>query len=433
MNQDTKILCYRKAYQMLKNNPEVKNLNYPETKQHLEFFADIADYKIEYCLRLKNDFLIIRAIKKYDGYSDSELTAIGQKETNGNNIRFTAYNEQLVYQIALPFVGISDEDAKAMIDKETENFFKFIMELSNIPFQNSVDCERVETEQEQELPKKKKSFSKPKIKRHIFSSHKKENDTMDKQFVNPEESGNLSENSEKISYELPEEDDLDKEQVSSKPTIIPIENKDNQISYELPDIEEPTEVIELQESTVINDTESTQDFEKNMDEEIKEPENTGLKTNIVEEPAISRNPQPIVPEEPSITTNKTIDAALQTTDYILDEPISDEQSVDKKDDKEDISDSSKTQDLLKEIDQRRSELEWISQKRKENREKEQELLKFEEELLFQRNAFETEKINLSKKTEVLRKQEEELEQKRNAFRSEKAEFVKERKTKPESK
>lgn len=129
MIQETKIECYRKAYQKCKEMDHVTNLGYPEEKKNLEFSCQIGDIEVEYNLRLRTDFLTIKGAKRYPNEPDSYLTEIGQRLTEGRGFQFTAYSETIVFQLALPLVGIADEDAKRTINEQTDKFLDFLHEI----------------------------------------------------------------------------------------------------------------------------------------------------------------------------------------------------------------------------------------------------------------------------------------------------------------
>lgn len=153
MNQDTKIECYRKAYQTLKPMEGVRNLGYPEEKKDLEFYCDIGQFHVNYNLRLNRDFITIRAGKLYKGKSDEELDQIGRELSEGQSFYYTGYDEKLYLQLSLPMAGISDEAARARIDQETIQFFHFLMDVEGVSMEEVPETEEAEEAAEEEQPK----------------------------------------------------------------------------------------------------------------------------------------------------------------------------------------------------------------------------------------------------------------------------------------
>lgn len=129
MFQETKVECYRNAYQKCKEMDCVTNLGYPEEKKNLEFSCNIGDIEVEYNLRLRTDLFTLKGAKRYPNEPDSHLTEIGQRLTEGRGFQFTAYSETIVFQVALPLVGIADEDAKRTIIEQTDKFIDFLHEI----------------------------------------------------------------------------------------------------------------------------------------------------------------------------------------------------------------------------------------------------------------------------------------------------------------
>lgn len=158
MNQESKIECYRKAYQTLKQMAGVRNLGYPEEKKDLEFSCDIGRFHINYNLRLNIDFITIRAGKVYKGKTDEELDQIGRELSEGQTFSYTGYDQKLYLQLSLPMAGIADEDAKKRIDEETLKFFQFLMETEGVSLE---EAEEVIEEDEPEEEKPSGVFTEP--------------------------------------------------------------------------------------------------------------------------------------------------------------------------------------------------------------------------------------------------------------------------------
>ena len=161
MNQETKIECYRKAYQTLKQMEGVRNLGYPDEKKDLEFYCDIGRFHVNYNLRMNRDFITIRAGKSYKGKTDEELDQIGRELSNGQSFYYTGYDEKLYLQLSLPMAGISDEAARTRIDQETVRFFHFLMDVEGVSMEEVPETEEPEEEPPMEEGRTKGVFPEP--------------------------------------------------------------------------------------------------------------------------------------------------------------------------------------------------------------------------------------------------------------------------------
>lgn len=161
MNQDTKIECYRKAYQTLKPMEGVRNLGYPEEKKDLEFYCDIGRFHVNYNLRLNRDFITIRAGKLYKGKTDEELDQIGRELSEGQSFYYTGYDEKLYLQLSLPMAGISDEAARTRVDEETIRFFHFLMDVEGVSMEEVPETEEQEPEAQEKGESRQGVFTEP--------------------------------------------------------------------------------------------------------------------------------------------------------------------------------------------------------------------------------------------------------------------------------
>lgn len=149
MTQESKVECYRKAYQDLKQMRGVRNLGYPDEKKDLEFFCDIGNFHVTYNLRLSIDFITIRAGKIFKNKTDEELNEIGMALSEGQSFSYTGYDNKLFLQLSLPMAGIADEDAKKRIDDETQNFFRFLIEEEGVSVESIAEYQSDEPEEEE--------------------------------------------------------------------------------------------------------------------------------------------------------------------------------------------------------------------------------------------------------------------------------------------
>ena len=128
MNQELKIKCYRNAYATLGKEKLIKNLARPEKQEDLELECDIEDIHISYCLRLKTDLLTIKSSRHYPDAEDEYLEKIARDTTRGTNVRATFYDEKVIFNLARPFVGLTDAEAETVVNDTLNEFITFILE-----------------------------------------------------------------------------------------------------------------------------------------------------------------------------------------------------------------------------------------------------------------------------------------------------------------
>lgn len=131
MKQESKILCYQKAYNLLKKMDHITDLKYPEQKKNLEFSCQIGDIETIYNMRLRTDLLTIRGIKKYPGLTDSQLTEIAKEILENEEYMYTAYNEMIIYQLSLTIASMTDKEAIALVNEKTEKFVSFLDQIAD--------------------------------------------------------------------------------------------------------------------------------------------------------------------------------------------------------------------------------------------------------------------------------------------------------------
>ncbi len=145
MQLESKKSCYQIAEQLVKELDNVTFISGSDNDRNLEFVCMIGDIEVDYNFRVRTDLLTIRGTKKYSGLSDSELTAMAQEILKDEKFGFTAYNENIIFQMSIPTLDMPEEDAIKHVNDETQSFIRFIARIVDINQKDSEDNVRVQS------------------------------------------------------------------------------------------------------------------------------------------------------------------------------------------------------------------------------------------------------------------------------------------------
>lgn len=278
MQSEAKVSCYQELYTKLKEADTLSNFGWPSEKEHLDFYFNAGNTKINFRIFSNKDLMQLR--------SETIRTEQSEKENieKARNISHdfygvfgTAYDNKIILSLSVPFPSISDDAAKQLIIDKTNYFINMILSQLEEDFVNRLKKEKEEAERlaaEEEKNKKKKLNFFP-IRKNIPASIKEKEENheyentpeLDKSDTiitetQIEEYKNSPDISDVIPSEnLPEIKNGIEEEVTDEKIDV-LSEKDTSSHFEESVIEESS-----QDSTVVN----TQEAEEKREEEICEP------------------------------------------------------------------------------------------------------------------------------------------------------------------
>lgn len=128
MKDNTKIGCYRDAYNALKAMEGLKNFRWPKEKEHLDFSCVAGDTLIKFRLFTDKDLLQLRAEQQCANQNDEDNgKRISEIAGLHEGMFGTAYDGKAILNMSVPFVSVSDMDAKALVMEKTKEFAQTVI------------------------------------------------------------------------------------------------------------------------------------------------------------------------------------------------------------------------------------------------------------------------------------------------------------------
>ena len=377
MTQEAKVEAYKKVYALMKEEPGVSNLGYPEEKQDFEFFATInQSIRFNYILRAKIDLLTLRAEWETRDIKDEDLNQMARDIASGyDGMMGTAYNGKLVLMFNMPLNGRIDKDALSAIEKKTLEFVRFVKTEIEKKLGSANDA----VVSENKTPKIPEVSFDDEEQEYEEPDEFEENDVAESdEFEDHEQSDTMEADS--LEDEAEEEYDV---------SALEIETE----AYEPEEFEPETTGYDSEDDAPEDYNPEVSDFEESADEGYFDDEQVEYPMEGEEENTISNTA-----DDSAETESVTLELPMQTTD-VQEFYASLNQSLRDKQDQLSFKES-----LLNEKDA------LFEQKEKEMRTRSAELLQKEQDIENARREADARLEEIQAEEETLSKRKEELEQ-----------------------
>ena len=128
MDIQTKVNSHNRLLKAVRQNPDISNVVVPENSDNYEFSCTICDgVSMEFNLRGTTDLLVVKAEAELKDKNETEIYEIGSEITENTNVRFTSYENKLVFQNVVPLIKLEGVEGEKKIFNETMSFIQLMI------------------------------------------------------------------------------------------------------------------------------------------------------------------------------------------------------------------------------------------------------------------------------------------------------------------
>ena len=128
MDIQTKVNAHNRLLKAVRQNPDISNVVVPENSDNYEFSCTICGgISMEFNLRGTTDLLIVKSESEIKDKNEQEIYEIGSEITENTNVRFTSYENKLVFQNVVPLIKLEGVEGEKKVFNETMAFIQLMI------------------------------------------------------------------------------------------------------------------------------------------------------------------------------------------------------------------------------------------------------------------------------------------------------------------